>query len=86
MVKLGLIAQNSSTWFKMVPSGYPWLETVSSYGSMVDWCSQMLTVAVMAILVTAPLGALAIMLAGPRLLTREESQEEGQKPLGNLAR
>ena len=39
----------------------------------------MLTVAVMAILITAPLGAILIMLTGPRLLARdvpEEGEEE----------
>ena len=51
-----------------------------------EYGSKMLTVAVMAILVTAPLGAVAIMLAGPRLLTREEPPEEGGQPPGGLVR
>ena len=35
----------------------------------------MLTVAVMAILITAPLGAILIMLTGPRLLARDVPEE-----------
>ena len=36
-----------------------------------EFGSQLLTVAVMAILITAPLGAVMIMVTGPRLLARE---------------
>lgn len=35
-------------------------------------CVQLLTIAVLAIIVTAPIGAVAISLAGPRLLTMSQ--------------
>lgn len=41
-----------------------------------DYGTQLLTVAVMAILITAPLGAVMIMVTGPRLLAREVPVEE----------
>ena len=41
----------------------------------VKYGTQMLTVAVMAILITAPLGAILIMLTGPRLLARDVPEE-----------
>ena len=40
---------------------------------------QILTIAVMAILITAPLGAAAIMLTGPRLLHHDTTQDT-EKP------
>ena len=48
---------------------------------MVKHGEQILTIAVMAILITAPLGAAAIMLTGPRLLhnDNEDTQEETVK-------
>ena len=37
---------------------------------------QILTLAVVSILITAPLGAVAILAAGPMLLTKEEKEEQ----------
>ena len=48
---------------------------------MVKYGEQILTIAVMAILITAPLGAAAIMLTGPRLLHNDN--EETEKENGN---
>ena len=43
---------------------------------------QLLTIAVMVILLTAPLGAIAIMVTGPRLLHKDiiEKDEEKEDP------
>ena len=52
--------------------------------AMLGHGNTVLTVAVMAILITAPLGAVAIIMSGPRLLTAsrsrgyEEQEEEGE--------
>ena len=43
---------------------------------MVRHGEQILTIAVMAILITAPLGAAAIMLTGPRLLHNDNEDTE----------
>ena len=43
---------------------------------MVRHGEQILTIAVMAILITAPLGAAAIMLTGPRLLHNDNEDAE----------
>lgn len=54
--------------------------------NMVNYGTQMLTVAVMAILITAPMGAILIMLTGPRLLAQDvpddakEAKEEHKLP------
>lgn len=37
---------------------------------------QILTIAVISILITAPLGAIGIMVAGPKLLTRDRSSAD----------
>lgn len=42
-----------------------------------ELASQVLTIAVLSILVTAPLGALGIYIAGPRLLGRVVKQTQG---------
>ena len=44
---------------------------LESLCSMVGWGQELLTIAVLVILVTAPLGAVAIVVGGPRLLARE---------------
>jgi hypothetical protein len=42
-----------------------------------ELASQVLTIAVLSILVTAPLGAIGIHIAGPRLLGRAVQQAQG---------
>ena len=44
---------------------------------MVGYGQQVLTIAVLVILITAPIGAVAIMTSGPRLLTRQGGGEAG---------
>ena len=46
---------------------------------MVRQGEQILTIAVMAILISAPLGAAAIMLTGPRLLHNDNDNDDTQK-------
>jgi len=46
---------------------------------MVGYGQQVLTIAVLVILITAPIGAVAIMTSGPRLLTRQGEGEAGQE-------
>ena len=53
--------------------------------SAVEHGEQILTIAVMVILLTAPLGAAAIMLAGPRLLARDTSPDMGEQGEGEEA-
>lgn len=43
---------------------------------MVTYGEKVLTIAVLVILITAPIGAVAIMTGGPKLLEREEEREE----------
>ena len=52
------------------------LEELVELCGMVQYGQVVLTVAVLVILVTAPLGAVAIVTSGPRLLSREEREEE----------
>ena len=51
---------------------FPELESLCT---MVRHGEQILTIAVMAILITAPLGAAAIMLTGPRLLHNDNDTD-----------
>ena len=55
---------------------FPELESLCT---MVRHGEQILTIAVMAILITAPLGAAAIMLTGPRLLHNDNDNEDTEK-------
>jgi len=43
---------------------------------LVEFGEQILTIAVMAILVTAPLGAAAIMMTGPKLLHNDRNRAD----------
>jgi multisubunit Na+/H+ antiporter MnhG subunit len=47
--------------------------------SLVEHGKQLLTIAVMVILLTAPLGAIAIMVAGPRLLNKDTVEKVEEK-------
>jgi len=51
-------------------------EDLSSLCSMISYGEQILTIAVMAILLTAPLGAAAIMITGPKLLHNDRNRAE----------
>ena len=55
------------------------LEELVELCSRVQYGQVVLTVAVLVILVTAPLGAVAIVTSGPRLLSREERGEEEEE-------
>lgn len=44
-----------------------------------QWAKNILTIAVLSILVTAPIGAIGISLGGPRLLSKEEPVKKNKK-------
>ncbi len=54
---------------KNLPEDHESREEYERLGSMI------LTIAVLVILITAPIGAIGIMLSGPKLLKREEENE-----------
>lgn len=45
----------------------------------IDRGEQVLTIAVLSILVTAPLGSIGITLGGPRLLSAEDPREDNEQ-------
>lgn len=51
----------------------------SDYEEYVSWGNQVLSTAVLSIMVTAPLGLLFIQYAGPKLLTRDIDPKQGSK-------
>jgi NhaP-type Na+/H+ or K+/H+ antiporter len=51
--------------------------TRDNYEELVMWGSQIMSTAVIAIMITAPLGLLSIQILGPRLLSRESEQDAG---------
>ncbi|XP_064878103.1 sodium/hydrogen exchanger 9B2-like [Oncorhynchus nerka] len=57
---------------------------VSGDEVLVKYGLDVLTVAVLAILTTAPIGALGIGLAGPRLLTRHPEDTHADRKEGDL--
>ena len=44
-----------------------------------DMGNSILTLAVLSILITAPIGAVSILALGPKLLTRDATEEEGEQ-------
>ena len=64
---------------KLITSFSQYLIELENLCMMVKHGEQILTIAVMAILITAPLGAAAIMLTGPRLLHNDNEDTETVK-------
>merc|ERR1712095_243817 len=52
-------------------------EILGDKGEWTSWGNDILTLAVLSILITAPLGAVSILALGPRLLDRDENFKAG---------
>ena len=68
---------------KVITSFPKYFSELENLCTMVRQGEQILTIAVMAILISAPLGAAAIMLTGPRLLHNDNDNDDTQKEIVN---